>query len=265
MKVFKDKKAIRAKIHSFESFSTLDGPGIRFVIFFSGCPLRCSFCHNIDMVYPVRCLPSNRVKSLPGGYKEYSVSEVIEKIKRAYSYFKNSPSGGGITLSGGEPFFQFEFILELLKECKKLKIHTVVDTNLYTSPDKIKEIEKWVDLFLVGLKHIAPQKHKKLTGKDNKLILKNISLLNSLKKYFRIRYVVVPGISDNKKDIEKIAKFLSDFKYLEGIELLPYHCLGVKKWKALNIPYKLSNVKPPTEKEMKQVREIFQTFGISVL
>ena len=260
LRKFKNKKG---KIHSFESFSVLDGPGIRYVIFFSGCPLRCSFCHNIDMVYPVRYLLSNGVKAHYGTYQEYSVSEVMEKIKRVQPYFKHSPSGGGITLSGGEPFFQFEFILELLKECKK--IHTVIDTNLYVSPDKIEKIKKWVDLFLVGFKHIVPEKHKKLTGKDNKLILKNISLLNSLKKDFRIRYVVIPGISDNKEDVQKTANFFSDFKYLEGVELLPYHRLGVKKWKALNMSYKLPNVRPPLKQEIIQVKKIFQSFGISVL
>ena len=254
MKVFKDKKAIRAKIHSFESFSALDGPGIRFVIFFSGCPLRCSFCHNIDIA-----------KVTTNNSQDYSVLEVIKKIKRTQSYFKNSPSGGGVTLSGGDPFFQFDFILELLKECKKLKIHTVIDTNLYTSPEKIEEIEKTVDLFLVGLKHIDNQKHKEITGKDNKLILENISLLNSLKKDFRIRYVVIPSISDEKKDIQKLAQFLSSFKYLEGVELLPYHRLGVKKWKALDLPYKLSDIKPPTKQEMIQVKDIFQALGISIL
>lgn len=244
----------KGRIHSFESFSALDGPGIRYVIFFSGCPMRCIFCHNVDMG-----------ESLPGTYNEYSVAEVVKRVERARAYFTRSRSGGGITLSGGEPFFQFEFILELLKECKRLKIHTVVDTNLYASSREIEEVSEWVDLFLVGLKHIDNQKHRELTGKDNTLILKNIALLDSLKKCFWLRYVVIPGITDGAEDIRQMVMFLSDFSHLELVELLPYHRLGIKKWDALDKPYALPDVKPPTAEEMARVKEVFQEFDLSVL
>ncbi|MCD5383175.1 radical SAM protein, partial [candidate division WOR-3 bacterium] len=136
-----ESTSVKGRIHSFESFSALDGPGIRYVVFLCGCPLRCLFCHNIDMV-----------ECLPGTYREYSVSEVIDKVERVRPYFNRS--GGGITLSGGEPFFQFDFMLVLLREFKKRDIHTAIDSCLYTSSKKIEEISKWVDIFLVGLKHI---------------------------------------------------------------------------------------------------------------
>jgi len=245
--------SIKGRIHSFESFSALDGPGIRYVIFFSGCQMRCIFCHNVDMR-----------ESIPGTYNEYSVAEVIKRVERAKPFFTCSRSGGGITLSGGEPFFQFEFMLNLLKECKRLKIHTVVDTNLYTSPMDIGTVSKWVDLFLVGLKHIDNQKHMELTGKDNTAILKNISFIDSIKKPFWLRYVVIPGITDNEKDIRQLATFLSDFNHLEQVELLPYHCLGLKKWEALGKPYALPDVKPPTAEEMSLVKEVFQAFDLPV-
>ncbi|MBU4535749.1 MAG: pyruvate formate lyase-activating protein [Euryarchaeota archaeon] len=244
--------SLKGRIHSFESFSALDGPGIRYVIFFCGCPLRCIFCHNIDMV-----------ECLPGTYREYSVSEVINKVERARTYFDRS--GGGVTLSGGEPFFQPDFMRELLKEFKQRNIHTVVDTNLYTSAQKIKEISKWVDLFLVGLKHIDSNKHKQLTGQSNTLILENIAYLDSLKKPFWLRYVVISGITDNKDDIMRLAKFLHHFNYLEWVELLPYHSMGIQKWKSLNKPYALPHVVPPTKKEMDQVKQIFRALNVPVL
>lgn len=238
-------------IHSFESFSALDGPGIRYVVFFSGCPLRCIFCHNIDMVV-----------SLPSADQEYSAAEVVEKVKRARPYFARS--GGGVTLSGGEPFFQFDFMQELLKEFKREGIHTAVDTCLYTSAPKIEQISESTDLFLVGLKHIDNRKHQELTGRDNNSILKNISYLNSLTIPFWLRYVVIPGITDDKDDIRKLAAFLAQFSSLQWVDLLPYHRLGLKKWQALNKEYSLPHVKPPTQEEMEKVRVIFQAFNVPI-
>lgn len=238
-------------IHSFESFSALDGPGIRYVVFFSGCPLRCIFCHNIDMVV-----------SLPSADQEYSAAEVVEKVKRARPYFARS--GGGVTLSGGEPFFQFDFMQELLKEFKREGIHTAVDTCLYTSAPKIEQISESTDLFLVGLKHIDNRKHQELTGRDNNSILKNISYLNSLTIPFWLRYVVIPGITDDKDDIRKLAAFLAQFNSLQWVDLLPYHRLGLKKWQALNKEYSLPHVKPPTQEEMEKVRVIFQAFNVPI-
>jgi len=204
-------------------------------------------------------------ESLPGTYIEYSVAEVVKRVERARSYFTRSRSGGGITLSGGDPFFQFEFMLELLKECKRRDIHTVVDTNLYASSSEIEAVSELVDLFLVGLKHIDNQKYRELTGKDNTEILTNISLLDSLKKCFWLRYVVIPGITDGAEDIRRMAIFLSDFSHLEAVELLPYHRLGIKKWDALDRPYLLPDVKPPTAEEMTRVKEVFQRFDLSVI
>ena len=239
-------------IHSFESFSTLDGPGIRYVIFFSGCFFRCVFCHNVDMV---ECLPDT--------YKEYSVAEVVEKINRSRPYFVRS--GGGVTLSGGEPFFQFNFIRELLIEFKREGIHTAVDTCLYTSMRQIEQVSECVDLFLVGLKHMDNHKHVQLTGRSNNSVLENIAYLNSLKKPFWIRYVVIPGVTDDKSDICWLAEFLAQFSSLQGVDLLPYHRLGIKKWQAISKEYTLSCAKPPTEEEMEEVKRAFQAFDLPLL
>ena len=239
-------------IHSFESFSTLDGPGIRYVVFFTGCYFRCAFCHNIDMV-----------ECLPGTYKEYSVSAVLKKVNRARPYFVRS--GGGVTLSGGEPFFQFHFMRDLLTEFRKEGIHSAIDTCLYTPRERIEQISGLVDLVLVGLKHIDPGKHRKLTGRDNDLVLKNIAYLDSLKKPFWIRYVVVPGVTNERDDILKLAEFLSPFSSLQRIDLLPYHRLGIKKWEAVNKDYTLSDSRPPSEEEMEEVRSVFQSFDLPLL
>jgi len=239
-------------IHSFESFSTMDGPGIRYVIFFSGCPFRCIFCHNVDMV-----------EVSPGTSLEYSAAEIVEKVMRVRPYFARS--GGGVTLSGGEPFFQFNFMEELLAAFKREEIHTAVETCLYTSTQRIKEISGSVDLFLVGLKHIDNRKHTKLTGRDNSLILQNISYLNSLQLPFWVRYVIIPGITDDQNDIHQLAEFLAQFRLLQWVDLLPYHRLGLQKWRAINKEYTLSSAKPPTEEEMERVRAIFRAYNVPLL
>jgi pyruvate formate lyase activating enzyme len=202
------------------------------------------------------------VEALPGTYKVYAVEEVVEKVVRARLYFDRS--GGGVTLSGGEPFFQFDFIRELLCAIKRAGIHTAVDTCLYTSPDKIRELSEYVDLFLVGLKHIDSHKHKELTGQDNGLILENISYLNSLKKPFWLRYVVIPGITDDEADVRRLVEYFSRFNNLECVELLPYHRLGLKKWESLGKPYGLPHVEPPTREEMAQVERLFEHFNVSL-
>ncbi len=202
------------------------------------------------------------VECLPGTYEEYTVAELVEGITRARPYFDRS--GGGVTLSGGEPFFQFNFIRELLGECKREGIHTTVDTCLYAATQQIKQINELVDLFLVGLKHIDCRKHKELTGQDNCLILENISYLDSLKKPFWLRYVVIPGITDDEADIRRLAEYCSHLSCLEWVDLLPYHRLGVQKWQALGKHYGLPNVEPPTREEMAQVASLFNQLNVSV-
>lgn len=243
---------VRGLIHSFESFSTLDGPGIRCVVFLPGCSLHCVFCHNIDMAEPP-----------PGSCGEYSITEVVARVNRARPYFVRS--GGGVTLSGGEPFFQFDFLRELLAEFKREGIHTAVDTCLYAPTQQIEQVSKGVDLFLVGLKHFDNRNHEKLTGRNNGLILENISYLNSLKKPFWLRYVIIPGVTDDEADLCRLAEFLARFSSLQGIDLLPYHRLGIKKWQALNKEYPLPHVMPPTAEEMEKSRRVFRKFNLPLL
>lgn len=234
---------IKGRIHSFESFGTVDGPGIRFVIFMQGCPFRCLYCHNPDTW-------SNDSGTL------YPVEEVLDKIKRYVPYFKNS--GGGITVSGGEPLIQPEFITKLFRKCKEQGIHTAVDTNGFvdSNSDAINALLDYTDLVLLDIKHIDNEKHKSLTGCNNENVLKFAQHLNERKISVWLRYVVVPGITDFEPDIKKLSKFIRGLSNIENIELLPFHKIGEYKWKELELDYKLYDILPADENDIEKVRRL---------
>jgi pyruvate formate lyase activating enzyme len=233
----------RGRIHSFESFGTVDGPGIRFVIFMQGCPFRCVYCHNPDTW-------SNDSGTL------YSVDEVFEKIKRYIPYFKNS--GGGITVSGGEPLIQAEFISELFRKCKEEGIHTAVDTNGFvdSNSDAVNALLDYTDLVLLDIKHIDDQKHKSITGFSNENVLKFAQHLNERKISVWLRYVVVPGLTDFEPDLKKLLKFIGGLSNIENIELLPFHKIGEYKWKELELDYQLYDTPPADENDIEKVQKI---------
>lgn len=233
---------MEANIHSFESFGTVDGPGIRFVVFMQGCPLKCKYCHNRD------------TWNVNSGTK-YSVQDVIEKIMRSKSYFE--ASNGGVTISGGEPLLQARFLIELFKELKKQNIHTALDTSgaLPISPE-IEELLNYTDLVLLDIKHIDNQKAINLTGMPNTNTLNFAKYLNTHKIPTWIRQVLVPGYTDDINDLHKLREFLDTLDNVEKIEILPYHNLGEYKWKELNEKYELENVLPPTEEAIKIAKDI---------
>ncbi len=229
-------------IHSIETCGTVDGPGIRYVIFTQGCLLRCQYCHNAD------------TWNIDEG-KVISVDEIMKDVKSYIPFMK--ASGGGITISGGEPLLQLDFLLELLKECKKAKIHTTIDTSGgcfsfdRSFLDKIDEVLKYTDLVLLDLKHFDSKKHIKLTGKPNTQI-KNFALyLNEKKVPIWIRHVLVPGITDSHEDLQNLGRFIKSIDNVEKIEVLPYHRLGVYKWQALGLKYPLEEVQTPSEESVK--------------
>lgn len=240
------KTSKKGHIHSFESFGTVDGPGIRFVVFMAGCHLRCAYCHNIDM--------TNYNHS-----KLYSPEEVLAMIVKNKPYFEKS--GGGVTLSGGDPLFQPAFVRDLLKLCQKEGIHTTVDTSLYGSQDIVKSIMPHADLFMVSLKHFDDKSHTELTGVSNKSILENIRFLSDQNQRLWLRYVVLPGVTDTPEHLQKLKNFLKDLNY-EKLELLPYHTMGIPKWEALKIPYKFKGLKPPTENSLKSIHTDLLAHGI---
>ena len=235
-------------IHSFESFGTKDGPGIRFVLFMQGCPLRCLYCHNVD-TWTVK---DKKFMMTP--------EEVMKEILKVKGFIRT----GGVTVSGGEPLLQPEFITELFKLCKENDIHTAVDTSGYMFNNKVKEVLKWTDLVLLDIKHINPNKYKKLTSVSLDHTLEFAEYLSEINKNAWIRYVLVPGYSDDEEDLHEWAKFVSQFKNITRVDILPFHQMGGYKWKEVGKEYKLADVKPPSREEVKKVEGIFKSYGLNV-
>ena len=234
----------KGKIHSFESMGLLDGPGVRAVIFFQGCPLRCAYCHN----------PDTWDKNLG---TEYEAGELLTKILRYKPYFNET---GGVTFSGGEPMHQPEFLVEILKLCRDNGINTALDTSGYGNGD-YEEILKYTDLVILDIKHTNDKDHIKLTGKDRRGSDEFIQALNRNNKKVLVRHVVVPGITDSEQQMVKLAQIVKKINNLSGLELLPYHTMAIEKYKSLKIPYRLEGVEPMDKEKVKEL----ETFIKSIL
>ncbi|BAK46437.1 MAG: pyruvate formate-lyase-activating protein [Lachnospiraceae bacterium] len=237
---------IKGRIHSIETFGSVDGPGIRFVIFLKGCAMRCKFCHNAD--------------TWDGQSDDLRTAD--ELIEQALRYKPYWGSEGGITVSGGEPLLQIDFLLELMKKAKERGIHTVIDTaGQPFRPEgewfaKFEELMRYTDLLLVDIKQIDPMKHMKLTGVPNENILEMFRYLDKIKKPIWVRQVLVPGWTDDPEDLQKERAFLDTLSNIQKVEVLPYHSMGAYKWKKLGIPYALEGVQSPTGQQVKQAEEI---------
>ena len=231
-----------AKVHSIESFGTVDGPGIRFVLFLQGCHLQCKYCHNRD-TWDI----------IGGEYK--SVDEIVEKINRYKNYI--IPSGGGVTVTGGEPLIQASFVLELFKKLKENGIHTCVDTSgMFALTDGIKEVLKYTDLVLLDIKHIDDEKCKELVGVSNKKELEFARYLSDNNIKMWIRQVLVPGYTDDGQDLLKLKNFLSTLKTVEKIQILPYHNMGKYKWEKLGLEYPLEGVREANQEDIDIAKKI---------
>lgn len=233
-------------IHSIESFGTVDGPGVRMVIFTKGCPMRCQYCHNPD------------TWDMTGG-EDISVKEIISKYNSKKSFYRN----GGITVSGGEPLMQMKFVTELFKAAKAQKIHTCIDTSgiLFNKDDKkkIKEFDrliKYTDLVLLDIKHIDDNEHKKLTGFSNKNILDFTKYLEEKNIPVCIRHVVVPGITFNEHYLFELGKYIGTLKNLKSIDVLAYHDMGKSKYEALGIEYPLKDTPPLSKEDALKAKKI---------
>lgn len=231
-------------IHSIETLGTLDGPGIRMVIFLQGCKLRCIYCHNPDTweMITTTC-PVGTV--LPG--------QIVEMAKRYKSYFQHN--NGGITFSGGEPLLQPEFLLECLKMCKKEGIHTVIDTSGVGLGD-YDEILKYTDLVILDIKHGNPEKYKRITGKEIGFYKNFKSSVIKNEKQLWLKHVVVPGINDTKEDMYELEKEVKSFpnELVQKVELLPYHTLGVYKYKELKVKYKLDGLSHLSNRNLQELK-----------
>ncbi|MFV0363185.1 MAG: pyruvate formate-lyase-activating protein [Suipraeoptans sp.] len=236
-------------IHSLESFGSVDGPGIRFVIFFAGCPMRCAYCHNPD------------TWNMNTG-TQYTVNELIEKAKRYRSYWG---SEGGITVSGGEPLMQIDFLIDLFKEAKTESINTVLDTsgNPFTKQEpffsKFNILMKYTDLIMLDIKHMDNQEHIKLTGKPNENILEMAEYLSDINKPIWIRHVLVPEITDNYEYLLKLRDLIKSLNNVKKVEVLPYHNMGEFKYEDLGMDYKLKGINPPDESRIENANKILHS------
>ena len=230
-----------AKVHSIESFGTVDGPGIRFVLFLQGCHLKCKYCHNRD-TWDIN----------NGNYA--SLDDIFNKIMRYKNYIKPN---GGVTITGGEPLLQVKFLIELFSKLKEQKIHTCIDTSgMVSLTDDIKKLLSLTDLVLLDIKHIDDEKCKDLVGFSNKLELEFAKYLSDNGIPMWIRQVLVPGYTDSENDLIKLKNFLSTLKTIQKVEILPYHNLGKHKWTKLGFKYELNDVRPATNKDVKKAKEV---------
>ena len=238
---------IIGRIHSIESFGAVDGPGIRYVLFMQGCPLKCKYCHNPDS------WPYNDGKT-------YSSEAIAKDIKTYYNFIKK----GGVTISGGEPLLQPEFLGDILRRCKEMKLHTAVDTAGSIPITKSQEIIDKADMLLLDIKSLDDEVCKKLTGMSNKNTLDTLDYCEKVGKPIWIRHVMVPGITLKQNLLENLADYLSSYTCIENIELLPFHKMGEFKWQNLNMNYELYNTVEPTQEEIDNAKQIFRSKNLPI-
>ncbi len=238
-------------IHSIESLATLDGPGLRTVVFFQGCPLRCKYCHNVDCV-------------IKRTGTEISAEELTRKVLKNSEYWGVfEPDGtvkGGVTISGGEPTFQDEFLLEFLKSLKTNTVHTTLDTCLYTGRAVLDKVFDYVDYWMVSIKHMDDIAHQELTGVGNENILGNIKYVDSRlsDNNLRIRFVVIPGVTDSIEHLKQLGEFIASLQHMDYLELLAYNEMGKYKWVETYGKYPMEGVREATKEDLERVKQSFE-------
>ena len=235
---------IRGRIHSCESFGTLDGPGIRFVVFLQGCPLRCLYCHNPDTWQP-------------DGGKSVTSAELMKQIESCRNFLRN----GGVTLSGGEPLMQPEFSLDLLRRCREAGFHTALDTAGSLPLERTRNTIDAADLLLLDIKALDPGLCCELTGQDNQNELATLEYCEQAGKEVWIRHVLLPGRTLRKDRLEELAAFLKKFRCIRRVELLPYHKMGEFKWRELGLGTPLADVPIPAPEERNAAEALFSAWN----
>lgn len=238
---------VKGRIHSVETFGLVDGPGVRYVVFLQGCRMRCKYCHNPETWKP----DEGELKT---------AQEVFDKAYRYRSYWKNN---GGLTVSGGEPLLQIDFLTELFTLAKEKGIHTTLDTSANPfDPDSAEFMDQFeklmevTDLVMLDIKEMDPEKHKALTGQTNENILALADWLNEHGKPMWIRHVLVPELTDDEAGLQALREKLDRWSNVERVEILPYHTLGLFKWQNLGIDYPLEGVRTPTQEEVEKAEKI---------
>jgi len=292
-------------VFDIKRYAIHDGPGIRTAIFFKGCPLSCWWCHNPEgqAIQPQLIFRSNRCKAskaclevcpkgaitwLDGSItdwelcddcgkcaevcyagaremvgREISVNQLMNEIQRDLPFYEQS--GGGVTFTGGEPLLQREFLMACLQACKLEGLHTAVDTSGYASWEGLTAIFPMVDLFLYDLKLMNDSKHQEYTSVSNALILSNLKKLTQAKARIIVRIPLIPGMNDDEENLKRAGSFLANLECLEGIELMPYHEIGLAKYKGLGMKYKMGGIKPPSRDQIEQAEETLACYHLPII
>jgi pyruvate formate lyase activating enzyme len=239
MKICKQKK-IKGRIHSFETFGTQDGPGIRFVVFLQGCLARCLYCQNPDTWQE-------------SGAKLMSAGQVGSRLDKCLPYITSSE--GGITVSGGEPLLQMDFLQELFSLCKEKRIHTAIDTSAFYRPEdeaKLSGLFDLTGLFILDIKAMDEVLHRRITKRELDQSMRFLRRLEDNKKEYWIRYVLVPGLNDSEQDLKKLGKLVRGLNHCKNFEFLPYHTLGKHKWERLGLAYPLKGTKAASALDIRK-------------
>ncbi|HZJ83815.1 MAG TPA: pyruvate formate-lyase-activating protein [Clostridia bacterium] len=234
---------IKGRIHSIETMGTVDGPGIRYVVFMQGCPLRCIFCHNRDAWDPK-------------AGEEISIDELMEDIDKYHDFMERS--GGGVTATGGEPTMQAEFTKELFTRVKEKGLNTTMDTSGFIEVEDAKELLEVTDLVLLSIKQVVEEKHKEITGVGTRKIIRFLDYLKEIGKPVWIRYVIIPGYTDAPEDLERLALMLKEYDNIELVDILPYHDMGMYKWEEMGYDYPLKGVPVPSKDEVRVAKAVFK-------
>lgn len=298
------KQNIKGVITNIQRFSVNDGPGIRSTVFMKGCPLSCEWCHNPEclssrpQIYYVqekcamcgkcvencaenaislekkqrfdwdkcvlcmRCIEACPNRALIQVGYEIEPDAVLAEVESDLLFYKNS--GGGLTVSGGEPLFQYEFVTYLFKSARQKNISTALDTSGYVERQKLMEILNHVDLLLYDIKHVNPTKHKQKTGRTNKLILENVKKIAEInKEKLMIRIPIIPGFNDSVSELKEIADFIKPLG-VQRVDIFPYHRYATKKYDMLGIQNKMNGYKEHSDKENENFKNIFESYGFQV-
>ncbi len=290
-------------VFDIKRYSIHDGPGLRTTVFLKGCPLRCAWCHNPEsqklepqiVYYKEKCIgcltcrdvcrfnavdvsengisinknctmcgecaencPTNALDIIG---REYEAQELADEILKDELFFN---AGGGITISGGEPFVQKEFLFELLDIIKQRRIHIALDTTGYTDEELILKAAEYTDLFLYDLKHMDSLKHKQYTGVSNEKILNNLKSISAYGAKIAIRIPIVPSINDSYENMKQTAEFISQLKGIISVDLLPYHDMMADKYKRLKMPFLMGSIKKPEDEKMEELKKMFEDYGFLV-
>jgi pyruvate formate lyase activating enzyme len=260
---------VKACIFDIKRFAIHDGPGIRVTVFFKGCTMACWWCHNPEGINPEvedytkeTTLDGKVICETVKAGEWIAIEDLMKEIEKERIFMDES--GGGVTFSGGEPFFQPEFLLAALRECNERSIHTCVDTSGFTSEQWIRQAASLTGLFLYDLKLIDEKEHKKYTGVSNKQILRNLKILVELKRNINIRIPLIPGINDQPTQINNMIGYLIKLNGITNVDLLPYHYYARNKYKRFNRNNRLNRIPKPTELQLEELKIQFEKAGFNV-